>query len=275
MKKASLIRAGIAACIALSGVQSAFAEDDFTITGNAGLFSDYRFRGISQTNNDIAFQGGFDLTHKSGFYAGIWNSNVGFGGGAAKGSGLETDIYGGYTFPVGKDVTLDVGLLKYVYSGTEKQATQNASEFTKFDTLETYFKASAYGFTGAFYYALSDDYFGTSDQSSGTIAKRADMSGSTYMNLAYKYSFNDKLSLTAAVGKTNFAKPVANNLEGTGLIDSYVDYSIGVTYNLSGFDLGLTYVDGNKNMEAIAVGAGGFHRDAGRGDVVLSLKKTF
>jgi uncharacterized protein (TIGR02001 family) len=275
MRKASLIRAGVAACIALSGVQSAFAENDFTITGNAGLFSDYRFRGISQTNNDIAFQGGFDLTHKSGLYAGIWNSNVGFGGGAAKGNGLETDIYGGYTFPVGKDVTLDVGLLKYVYSGTEQQATQNANEFTKFDTLETYFKASAYGFTGAFYYALSDDYFGTSDQSTGTIAKRADMSGSTYMNLAYKYSFSDKLSLTAAVGKTKFAKPVANNLQGTGLIDSYVDYSIGVTYNLSGFDLGLTYVDGNKNMEAIAVGAGGFHRDAGRGDMVLSLKKTF
>jgi uncharacterized protein (TIGR02001 family) len=275
MRKASLIRAGVAACIALSGVQSAFAENDFTITGNAGLFSDYRFRGISQTNNDIAFQGGFDLTHKSGLYAGIWNSNVGFGGGAAKGNGLETDIYGGYTFPVGKDVTLDVGLLKYVYSGTEQQATQNANEFTQFDTLETYFKASAYGFTGAFYYALSDDYFGTSDQSDGTIAKRADMSGSTYMNLAYKYSFSDKLSLTAAVGKTKFAKPVANNLQGAGLIDSYVDYSIGVTYNLSGFDLGLTYVDGNKNMEAIAVGAGGFHRDAGRGDMVLSLKKTF
>lgn len=275
MKTSSLIRVGVAALIALSGAQSAFAEDDFTITGNAGMFSDYRFRGISQTNNDIAFQGGFDLTHKSGFYAGIWNSNVGFGGGSANGNGLETDIYGGYTFPVGKDVTLDVGLLKYVYSGTQQQTTQNANEFTKFDTLETYFKASAYGFTGAFYYALSDDYFGTSDQSIGTIAKRADMSGSTYMNLAYKYAFNDKLSLTAAVGKTKFEKPVASNLEGTGLIDSYVDYSIGVTYNLSGFDLGLTYVDGNKNMEAIAVGAGGFNRDAGRGDVVLSLKKTF
>jgi uncharacterized protein (TIGR02001 family) len=274
MKKLVLANVLVSVFATVGVAQTASAADDFTITGNAGMFSDYRFRGISQTNNDVAFQGGFDLTHKSGLYAGVWNSNVGFGGGTANGNGLETDVYGGYTFPIGP-VTADVGLLKYIYSGTTQQATQNAGEFTQFDTLEAYAKASAYGFTLAGYYALSDDYFGTSDQSAGTIAKRADMSGSTYVNLAYKYSFSDKLSLSAAVGQTNFAKPVAANLHGSGLVDSYVDYSIGVTYNLAGFDLGLSYVDGDKDMESIAVGAGGFNRDAGRGDVVVSIKKSF
>ncbi|MFN8823304.1 MAG: TorF family putative porin, partial [Betaproteobacteria bacterium] len=43
------------------------AEPDFTVSGNAGLFSDYRFRGFSQTGYSFAFQGGFDIAHKSGF----------------------------------------------------------------------------------------------------------------------------------------------------------------------------------------------------------------
>ncbi len=41
---------------------------EFTFTGNAGLFSDYRYRGYSQTDYKPAFQGGFDFAHKSGFY---------------------------------------------------------------------------------------------------------------------------------------------------------------------------------------------------------------
>ena len=51
-------------------------EPDFTFTGNVGLFSQYVFRGISQTNEKPAVQGGFDVSHKSGFYVGTWNSNV-------------------------------------------------------------------------------------------------------------------------------------------------------------------------------------------------------
>ncbi|MFN5792864.1 MAG: TorF family putative porin, partial [Burkholderiales bacterium] len=45
-------------------------EPDYTITGNFGLFSDYRFRGISQTDKKMAAQGGFDFAHKSGVYLG-------------------------------------------------------------------------------------------------------------------------------------------------------------------------------------------------------------
>ena len=51
-------------------------EPDWTFTGNVGLFSQYVFRGISQTNEKPAVQGGFDVAHKSGFYAGTWASNI-------------------------------------------------------------------------------------------------------------------------------------------------------------------------------------------------------
>ena len=46
------------------------------ITTNLGATSDYRYRGISQTQNAPAIQGGIDYTNKNGFYAGNWNSSV-------------------------------------------------------------------------------------------------------------------------------------------------------------------------------------------------------
>src|SRR5829696_3345373 len=51
-------------------------EPDWTFSGNVGLYSQYVFRGISQTNEKPALQGGFDLAHKSGFYLGTWASNI-------------------------------------------------------------------------------------------------------------------------------------------------------------------------------------------------------
>ena len=54
---------------------AAAPESEFTFTGNLGLYSQYVFRGISQTNEKPAVQGGFDLGHKSGFYVGTWASN--------------------------------------------------------------------------------------------------------------------------------------------------------------------------------------------------------
>ena len=92
-------------------------EPEFTFTGNAGLFSDYRFRGFTQTDYKPAFQGGFDFAHKSGFYLGNWNSNVEQA--LYNGASLEMDFYGGYKHTFG-DFGLDVGVIYYYYPGTKK-----------------------------------------------------------------------------------------------------------------------------------------------------------
>ena len=105
----------IAAALAATSV-STFAADppksDWTITGNAGLFSDYRFRGISQTNKKPAFQGGIDISHASGLYVGNWNSNV--DSAFFNGANIEMDFYGGYKLPLG-DYSLDFGAIYYYY----------------------------------------------------------------------------------------------------------------------------------------------------------------
>ena len=86
------------------------ATPDFVVTGNFGITSDYRFRGISQNDLDPAFQGGFDVAHSSGLYIGTWGSNVSsWAAGPTTSTKLEIDLYGGYKTEVA-GVGVDVGV---------------------------------------------------------------------------------------------------------------------------------------------------------------------
>src|SRR6266498_1225542 len=84
-------------------------------TGNVGLFSQYVFRGITQTNEKPAVQGGFDLGHKSGFYVGTWASNISWISDYTPGvsASLEWDFYGGYKGSLPADFGYDLGVLYY------------------------------------------------------------------------------------------------------------------------------------------------------------------
>ena len=68
--------------IALAAATPAFAQDDtappkeVTVSGSVGLTNDYRFRGVSQSDENLAVQGGITITHKSGLYIGTWGSNL-------------------------------------------------------------------------------------------------------------------------------------------------------------------------------------------------------
>jgi uncharacterized protein (TIGR02001 family) len=78
MRKSLITTAVLGALAAPSFVFAADAApaSDFTASYNVGLFSQYIFRGLTQTNNKPALQGGFDVSHKSGLYIGGWSSNV-------------------------------------------------------------------------------------------------------------------------------------------------------------------------------------------------------
>ncbi|OZA55824.1 MAG: hypothetical protein B7X78_10400, partial [Sphingomonadales bacterium 39-62-4] len=97
----------------------AFAQDEesgpITISGSAALVSDYRFRGVSMSDKEMAVQAGATVAHESGFYVGTWGSNLA-GWGTFAGSNMELDIFGGYSTTVG-GVGVDVGLTWYMYPG--------------------------------------------------------------------------------------------------------------------------------------------------------------
>ena len=117
------------------------ADSPHTLSGNAGIYSQYIFRGLTQTNKDPAFQGGLDYSHSSGFYVGTWMSNISWltDSPAATGytsSSLEMDFYGGYKGTFGGDFGYDVGILQYYYPGSHNATLYPGT--VKADTLEIY-----------------------------------------------------------------------------------------------------------------------------------------
>ena len=116
---------GLLAVTALAGsllvaapalAQDEEAESSINVSGNVAVTSDYRFRGISLSGGDIALQGGFTVAHDSGFYVGTWASSI--QGGTPFGE-VELDVFTGWTGAVSDAVTIDVGLLYYVYPTTD------------------------------------------------------------------------------------------------------------------------------------------------------------
>lgn len=98
-----------------------FAEDapalpfGLSFGGSVAVTTDYRFRGVTQTQNDPAVQAGFTLSHKSGLYFGLWGSNVNFGSGTPS---LELDPSLGYATTLenfSSKPILDVGVVYYNY----------------------------------------------------------------------------------------------------------------------------------------------------------------
>ncbi len=156
MKKSLIALALSGLAIAPVFAEEAAATPEHSVTGNLGLFSSYRFRGIDQTFGKPALQGGIDYAHSSGLYVGNWNSNVSSGAGFPDGN-LEMDFYGGYKTTVG-DVGLDVGAIVYYYPGSEGKVLGTNAQSGAVNNKEVYVGASWQFLSLKYSYAF-DDYF--------------------------------------------------------------------------------------------------------------------
>jgi uncharacterized protein (TIGR02001 family) len=107
MKKSIVLATAVATALT-SGV--AFAE----LSANASFTSNYMWRGMTQTSDQAAAQGGLDWSHDSGIYVGTWASNVDFSG---VGDGYEMDLYAGFAGEAG-DFGYDIGVATYMYPVT-------------------------------------------------------------------------------------------------------------------------------------------------------------
>lgn len=105
-----LLKMSLAAAMLVAST-SAFAEEksELGISANMSMTSNYTWRGMTQSDNSPAIQGGFDLDYK-GFYLGLWGSNVNF----ASDVSLEADLYLGYAGEINK-FSYDVGFIEYMY----------------------------------------------------------------------------------------------------------------------------------------------------------------
>lgn len=258
MKKSILVLSALTAC-ATSAFAQAPAKSDWTITGNAGLFSDYRFRGFTQTAYKPAFQGGFDVAHSSGFYVGNWNSNVEQA--LYRGASLEMDLYGGYKMSIG-DIGLDFGGLYYYYPAKSNPLTAGVG---KVDQAELYVGASYSIFSAKFSYGLTN-FFGLGD---GTTT---DTKGNYYLDLGAAYDLGAGWGVNGHYGyqKIENGKAAAIALKA----DNVSDYKVGVTKDLSGWIVGASVI-GTSRKNLFTTGVGAPPEDGGKTSLVINLSKTF
>lgn len=242
-------------------------EPDWTFTGNVGLFSQYVFRGITQTNEKPAVQGGFDLGHKSGFYAGTWASNINWISDAVPppysvSASMEWDFYGGYKGSLPADFGYDLGVLYYWYPGNYGNAPPG---YTKADTTELY-AALTWKFLSLKYsWSANNKTFGVPDSR-----------GSSYLDLTASYDVIDKVS--DAIGKVTIFGHLGHqwytgNPGGfdNGVYD-YGDWKVGASTEIYGVTVGL-YGTGTNAQDAYYTNVYG--KNISRGQFVAYLQKTF
>lgn len=211
-------------------------------SANVALTSEYIFRGISQSNEEPTIQGGLDWTYKpedqsAGLYLGIWGSGVDF-----EDATTEFDLYGGINGSIDK-FTWDVGAIYYAYPGSDDELDYNFWEFSV---------ATGYDFdvlTASLSLNYSPDFFAGSGDALYPE-----------LNVAVPLPYD----LTAS-GSVGYQWVDDNDAFG---VKDYTNWSLGLGYNLEGFDLSLKYTDTDLSEP-------GECPDGCSAKVLFSVAKTF
>ena len=251
--------------VGMSTFAMAAEESPHSLSANVGMFSDYVFRGLSQTGGDPAVQGGLDYSHSSGFYLGTWGSNVGWLKDFQNydSGNVEIDVYAGFRGGIGETgLTFDVGAIQYMYPGT------NNGGFNDADTTEVYAAMGWKWFTVKYSYYLSDEVFGFGNLSSPT---GGDADGSDYLSIAASVPVGETgLTLGASWGTFSF--------ENSGQAD-YEDWKVSAAYDLGkaikvaeGVTVGVAYTDTNADS---AVWTDGNNKFLGDSTTTVWISKAF
>ena len=262
MKKSLIALALVSAFAAPAFAEEAAPAAAPSLTGNIALTSNYVFRGISQSQNKPALQGGFDYAHSSGLYVGTWASNIGWVN-TKDNSSLEWDFYAGYKGTFADDFSYDLGVLKYYYTGDS-----NGNSLTP-DTTEVYAAIGWKFITLKYNYSVSKYLFAWGDQRGNGGTNR----GSGYLDLSSNYDLGNCWGVYAHVGHQD-VKNYSNA--------SYTDWKLGVTKDFSGWVIGAAYVGTDAKGGTVGVQPyrftkqpGTYSYDSGKDTIVVSVSRTF
>ena len=279
MFKKTVIAGALAAAVTPMTGLAADPPPEHNLTGNVGLYSQYIFRGLTQTDREPALQGGFDYAHKSGIYAGTWASNISWlrdSGLYNRGGSLEWDFYGGYK-PTFGDFTFDIGTLYYWYPGGASPANPLN---IKANTWEIYGGVTWKWFTLKYSHSVQNDTFGVRDAS-----------GTYYIDLTASVPLGDfakeltGFTVMAHWGKQKYKGTDPRNVAVGGIQQSneqlygYDDWKVGLSYTLpKDFTIGAFYTE-TSGANPLGYGSvpegGAFPRNISRGTGTVYLQKTF
>jgi uncharacterized protein (TIGR02001 family) len=213
------LMAGVAAVPAFA--QDAEETKAITVNGSATVVTDYRFRGISQTDKNFAVQGSVTATHESGLYATVWGSSI--DDYIAAGGDQEIDLVAGFKKTFGA-TTVDVGSTYYYYPGAEQIVSGFDSDFVEFYGSVSQAVGPVTAKVGAMYAPKQSalDYgFGKEDN--------------FYMNGSLSGSVSG-VGLNASVGHSFSQSYLSGGIK-------YTDWSLGASYTTGPVTFGVSYVD--------------------------------
>lgn len=225
----------LAAGLCCSAPVAMAADSPHEFSANVALTTDYVFRGISQTNEKPAVQGGFDYSYTPlGAYLGVWASNVDFNGpGNSDGTAAEIDYYGGISNEIlATGVGYDVGVIYYNYPGGSSAANEDYIEYyggLSYDFDSVPLKPS----TSLKVYYSPDFFGGTGD--------------AQYYDLGADLSLPYALTLGLHAGYQN-----VKGAGGAGF--NYGDYKVGLSRDVGKFNLDLSYYDVSDQADACGSG---------------------
>ncbi len=213
-----------------------------TVSGSVALTSDYRFRGVSQTNQQIAVQGGITIAHDSGVYIGAWGSNLA-GWGTFGGANVELDLIVGYKAKLSDSAMLDVGAIWYMYPGGADES----------DFVEPYAKltgtAGPATLTAGVAYAPAQEalgrwYFTGTDAAAGVYNAPGDKEDNLYLwgDAAVRIA-GTPLTAKAHIGYSNGNDGLGPNATSLAPTGRYWDWSLGMDATWKNLTLGVAWVD--------------------------------
>lgn len=285
-----MIRPVALALLALGSAAPALAQTEppkeFTVSGSVALVSDYRFRGVSQTNKEMAIQGGLTIAHSSGFYVGTWGSNLA-GWGTFGGSNMELDLIGGFKTAVGSG-TIDVGLTWYNYPGGV-QNTDFAEPYAKLSGT-----AGPVNLTAGVAYAPKQQALGRwynsgADAANGVYNNPGKKGDNLYLWGDFSAAIpNTGLTPKAHIGYSDGNRglgPAGTSVAPTG---KYWDWMVGVDLTvpaLAPLTFGVAYTDTDigqreadylqPNFSEKQIGAFGSYKSIANPQVVFSVSAAF
>jgi uncharacterized protein (TIGR02001 family) len=233
----------------IAAPQVARAQDAPPLTFNVGAFTDYRYRGISQTRLRPAVQAGVDYAIPGGFYVGAWASNIKWIKDAGGGANVEIDLYGGFKGEIAPGLGFDVGVLTYQYPGHDLPTSPNTTEV---------YGALTFGPGTAKYSHSVTNLFGF-----------ADSKNSGYLDLSATFDVGG-FGLTPHLGYQRVAGSGNSNF-------SYYDYSLTVSKEYFGVVFSAAVVGAQtKDIAGSPAYTNPVNgKNMGRAGVVIGAKKTF
>ncbi len=234
---------------ALASLAGAVHAEEATITGNVALTSDYRYRGMSQTRLQPAVQLGADYLAASGWYAGAWASSITWTRDAGGSGSIEADLYGGWRGTLAKDVSVDAGLLGYVYPSN---GLSHVDGWDNAHTAEVYAQLG-YGVATLKYSHSLTNLFGV-----------ADSHGSGYLDLNLNFAVSEKTTLNLHAGR--------QRVRHVGSA-SYTDWKAAIAHEFGLATVTLAAVGTNASRTAYASPADG--QFLGKRALLVSVGRSF